>query len=231
MSKIAIITCIFGDYDELRENQQYQVVDNEELEFVCFTDRKYETLLWRLHIDTTKESRLASRYYKMQGWRYIDADYFIYLNGSYNLACAPQELVGKHLDEKTDAFFYIHQDRYKSCAYKEGSFFTSEYPAVKQQLVEMREAGFPEGYGLIHAAAFGWKNNERTQKFFDLWCKEFDKYPTRDQISLPYALWKSQENGLKYKVVKEFLSNENHPNNWSEIPLTKDFKAIGHKFK
>lgn len=80
---------------------------------------------------------------------------------------------------------------------------------LKKQVEAYRMQGMPEHYGLYENNIFLINpNNDCTCELFLQWWKEYEMYSKRDQISLPYILYK---NNMKTGVLfdKDFFFKKN----------------------
>lgn len=63
---------------------------------------------------------------------------------------------------------------------------------MKKQLELYRKQGFPMHYGLYENSIIVRNNrDEKISKLMESWWKEYLRFPTRDQISFPYVIWKT----------------------------------------
>src|SRR5690606_14261472 len=62
---------------------------------------------------------------------------------------------------------------------------------VTAQIEAYRQEGFTDNLGLYANNFFIRPNNEQYNRFYEMWYTEVEKWSYRDQLSLPYVLWKA----------------------------------------
>lgn len=135
--------------------------------------------------------RKRARYCKMMSHAiFPDAEYTIWVDGNIRLLRRPEEAV-KWLNTNNIAAFK-HPDR--RCSYEEASaclvFGKGSKDAIMAQVKAYRQAGFPANWGLASTRCVIRRNCEEISFLNEAWWKEIRERSERDQISLPYLLWK-----------------------------------------
>lgn len=193
--KIAIYTCIIGDYDKLRE--PYFVPNN--CDFYVITDASIDkNSNWKKIdpysnncIDKSWNPTKINRYCKMHPCDFFeDYRYSIYLDGSYEIFTDLTEFVND-ISEYGMAFFR-HPDR--TCVYDEIKVCIKLKKDKKEILLKQKEylrnKGIKENYGLVAAGIIARDHhNDICKKVMSDWWVEYIKYSQRDQISLISALY------------------------------------------
>ena len=108
-------------------------------------------------------------------------------------------------DPDTDAYFYNHEHRTTvRQELKEIIDWRRDDPArVKKQFTEYWKEGFRDDISLCVASVQIRKTHApELQKFLDCWWNEVKHKSYRDQISWPYAIWKTGFNRFKRLDVK-----------------------------
>ena len=86
---------------------------------------------------------------------------------------------------------------------------------LKDQLKAYKEAGFKDDYGLFLNGYFVRENEPIINEFYERWYNEVKKYNHRDQVSLPFVMFKT---GIKLEakriivMSKYFIINEHKHN-------------------
>lgn len=206
--KIVIYTCIVGGYDALKE----PLLEFDNVEYVCFTDdiaaiKKGDHTKWHIrqipeNISRTYDKTLSNRYVKMHPKEmFPDADYSIYVDGNIGI----QSFLGSYLAKtrvKTGIAIFAHSQR--QCIYAEAKVCISRRKgsreAIERQIKVYNKAGFPRNYGLYECTVLASDlSNTLSIEIMEKWWKEFlDSKSYRDQLSLPYVMWKS---GMKYADI------------------------------
>lgn len=206
--KIVIYTCISEGYDYLKE----PLLEFDNIMYVCFTDNvdqitKKERSKWLLRLIPENITRnydrvLSNRYIKMHPKElFPDADYAIYVDGNIGI----QSFLGSYLmktNVKTGVAIFSHSQR--QCAYIEAQVCIARRKgrreAIEQQMETYDKSGFPRNYGLYECTIIALDlQNVLSTEIMNKWWNEFlDSKSFRDQLSLPYVMWKS---GMKYTDI------------------------------
>ncbi|MDE6365139.1 MAG: DUF616 domain-containing protein [Lachnospiraceae bacterium] len=206
--KIVIYTCIVGGYDGLKE--PLLLFDN--VEYICFTEdaasiRMAEHTKWTIcqipaAIAKKYDRTFSNRYIKMHPKElFPDADYAVYVDGNIGI----QSFLGAYLIQtkaKTGVAIFSHSQR--QCVYVEAKVCISRRKgrreAIEQQMQDYEKAGFPKNYGLYECTIIATDlSNTLSAELMEKWWQEFIRSKScRDQLSLPYVMWKS---GLKYTDI------------------------------
>ena len=189
--KIAVYTVIIGLYDMPKP------INNEflkEADFFLFADRVTTNYNYKIiHVNTNGESnKMVSRRYKMLPHRYLPGyDYHIYLDGSITLIASPLELVNKYMD-KNDIVTFRHFER--KSIYEEAAVCYAVNLAdpgdIMSQVRFLQDHGYPENNGLSETGVTIRKNTHNIIDLNELWWSMFQLFPTRDQLSFNFCLWK-----------------------------------------
>ena len=135
-----------------------------------------------------------NRKIKMLPHKYlINYDYTIYIDGLIEIIAPLSPLIC----EMGNAGLGVHYHNQRDCIYDEAVMVKYAKKAnmtiVEQQLNEYRSKGFPAHFGLYENTILIRDNNDRViVNLMEEWWDEYKKYPTRDQLSLPYLIWKNK---------------------------------------
>lgn len=192
--KIAIYTCITGDYDVVRE----PLYCNKNIDYILFTNNtRITSQKWKIKVlkDLNDyDNVLLNRYVKMHPHEFLsNYDYSIYIDGSVKICADISSFINK-INSKYGIALSKHsmrddcQDELLACQIRKKGNIKRMQLIVKNYYNE----GFPKHYGLLEATVIATDlNNILSKKILDNWWKEFyDSKVYRDQISLPYVLWK-----------------------------------------
>lgn len=199
-----VYTAIFGGYDRL-EPIKFQ----SNCDFIFFTDVQVEVPGWKVvQCDVGEYSSvLMNRKLKILGHRYLsNYDDSLYIDGNIVLTKSPDELIDLLRDSGTSFAAPFHP--FRNCIYQEGEYLLKsdrlssvEKAVLRQQLGRYREAGMPVFYGLSENNVIFRRHKEvPVAQMCSLWWREFSAGCPRDQIALPYALWKT---GVTLERIKE----------------------------
>lgn len=184
-----IVYCAnIGRKDAMRE----PLVKHDGVEYVYFVDNKegYESSIWDIReVPLKYDNRLTSKWYKMHPHLLFPGEDTIWIDGTF----MPHK--GSPLDRvSTSMVLRKHIDR--DCLYDEAAICLNRAkgnPSVVpediiRQVAVYRSEGMPEHYGLYQSGIMCRKPEARL--FNEAWWKQVTTFSVRDQISLPYVLWK-----------------------------------------
>ena len=210
--RIAVYTAVFSSYDELLEPKF--LPDN--CDFFVFSDSITvpESSAWKvkeLPDWIQKEMRFFSpvgknRYLKMHpDLLFPEYNYSVYVDGNLLLYTDPTEYINRL--SKYGVSFYTHYRRH--CVYEELRAVSArlrmtvmQAEAVKRFLLD---AGMPEKYGLLECPVIARRHHQsECKKLMSEWWDLFQRFPYRDQVLLPYVLYK---NGIRTEELGLLGSN------------------------
>lgn len=188
--------CITSGYDRPKE----PLYQDPNLKYVLYTDAKIESSsVWETRpiekMEIKEGNNFVNRYFKFHPFELFEGyDFSIYVDGNVQLISDTSALFAVAKGAKTG--IAMHKHAYMDCLYKNALW--CEYnnrgnlEAMKKQTEKYRAEGFPEEYGLLEATIIVVDlHNPNARKIMTDWWDEFvDSQSGRDQISLPYVLWK-----------------------------------------
>ena len=199
---MTIVTAITGGKDILKED-----FDFSKGRFVAFTDLKSEKWETFTPCDLFHDPVRNAKIHKVLIHKYIKDDISIWIDGSSSFHVPADVLVDEFLKD-ADIFFFTHA--WRDCVYKEASSAkgSEKHPhMIDFQMEKYKFDGYPEHNGLLEGGFIIRRHNERTEKFNNEWWTEICTGSRRDQLSIPYVLWKNPD--IK---VKSHISNvREHP--------------------
>lgn len=229
-----VYTCVTGGYDRLQTVHCHP----ENVEYIAFTDNlDLEAKGWTVKPlpDAVKEiagDADRNRYLKMHPSIVGAFDYTIYVDGVVEIFSDVTNMINV-LNPQYGLAIHIHPD--KNCIYNEVDWCKRNHRGnvgrMDDLLKEYNEEGFPRHYGLLECPVIlSHLHNEQGLDILDEWWKEHIKRGTgRDQITLPYVLWKKgitvEEIGTLGNDVKanpkfRFHAHRNYPviNSFLDLP-------------
>ena len=221
--KIAVYTCITGDYDKVASPYIYE----ENCDYILFTNNpNLKSDFWQVRfipdeIQTIGDNILINRYVKMHPHEVLKGyDYSIYIDGNIRLVAPITQFTGL-INAKTGLAIHRHNkskglnDELLECrAYSKGN-----YRKLKEQVESYFQEGMPEKFGLYECNMLisDLKNNSLKNIMSSWWDEFINSESKRDQFSLPYVIWKS---GFDFDEVGIIGDN---------INLNPCLKIISHK--
>lgn len=191
---LAVITSIYGDYDQLVDPPEQDGVD----EYIAVVDHEHPgTALWRQIIEPRAglHPRLAAKVAKCCPQLYTGCDEMVWMDGSARLkhAGAARWAVAHLTDDRHVACFrhpdrcdFHHEAMY--CEFLDKYVHTS---VVQQANYYSKTVGCPSPSGLW-ASGFMARRIEsgRWTGFGERWLAEQVRWSIQDQVSLPYLFWR-----------------------------------------
>ena len=243
IKKIAIITAIYGNYDNIKE----QNINNKaDVDWYCFTDNtdmksdQWTIITTPYHLNSTKYeyknsyhnvsdkkiyNMMSAKYYKLKNHE-IDIlqkyDYIIWIDGSITLRPNFINNVLKNIiDNDYELASFKHSERNNINDEVKLSLTMDKYKTqdLNTQYQFYLQDGFNDNIGLFENTIIIRKKTERINNIFDMWWIHNLKYSYQDQISYPYVLWKLNE-------IPDYVIQENVFNN-TEYSFV-DFKYMNN---
>jgi hypothetical protein len=204
MSKVAILSCILGDFDTPVDPVKQSVP----VDFHRWTDENFPPI-------TGLTPRLQYRIPKLFGWQMLPGyDHYIWLDGAWSFG--REDSAQWYLDQLggADIAFFKHPsrgsikeevDHIEDHLQKGKPYITSRYKngLHKEALQAIRdEYEFFQDDRLYASTTFIYKNTKQVQDFLKDWWLWQSRYFTCDQVVLPYLL---ETHNLKVRVFDEYI--------------------------
>ena len=199
--KIAVYSVITGGYDNYRP----PIYVDDTIDYYLITDaeadmRQYGSNFFALPVpEKIKElpGSQKNRYLKLHPEEVIPAgkyDYTIYVDGSLRITCDIKPLVYSLIESGRS--LGVHRHCFRDCIYDEAKacYFAerADLHALLEQINAYRSEGMPEHFGLLENTVLIRKcSDPELQRIMHEWWQQIERYTHRDQLSLPYVLWKN----------------------------------------
>ncbi|KQC11223.1 MAG: hypothetical protein APR62_10300 [Smithella sp. SDB] len=193
--KIAIYTCMIGKYDHLQE----PLFKPDNVDYIIVTDGHLPSSnTWRgIDVRDIKgvpplDASRISRYIKLHPHLFLNEyDYSIYIDANIKTVGDMRYLI--YLLNQHGVIANVH--RHRDCIYKELEAcirLKKDDPQImRRQIDSYRNAAMPEHYGMIEANLLARDHhNPACIEIMEKWWQEIEKHSCRDQLSLPFVLWK-----------------------------------------
>ena len=197
---ITVYTAIFDRYETLLH---VDAMDSENVEYLAFTDTPQPEAGWASLTPSLTEAdgRRENRKYKTLAHRWFPAaEWTIYLDGNLQLLVSPQELIEVCLSADENASLYLFPHNKRDCLYAEANACLQQKKgnptAIERQVARYKTEGYPAGKGLYWGGVL--IRRKGCEEFNRRWWAEIRTGSCRDQISLPYVLWKS---GVQHAIL------------------------------
>lgn len=184
-------TAIFGGYDTLRPPRCQSPTN-----FICLTDHAQKVREWESRIvrPAPKDPRRSSRRCKILSHEYFPVEEYgeVVLWHGGNVVLTTDPIAMSELYLKSGIAIVNHGHR--SCIYDEIAIckeWHKDDPGVlEEQEQYYRSQGYPENNGLYAAFLIIRRRTPEVVELEKLWWNEVQQRSCRDQVSLPYALWR-----------------------------------------
>lgn len=215
MSKFVVYTAIFNNYDWLKE----PVFANEGIDFICYTDSdSIKSKRWKIvKVDMNgktpsllnREIKLLYPYNELK-----DYDYSLYVDGSMMIKGDVSEFLKKYISNKPVLVNFQHPN--KDCLFTEIDYCIERrrgnVEKLKEQYVLYKKDGMPAHYGLSDNKILLRNNHSKIgEKMMKEWFHHVVTYSGRDQVCLPYILYK---NNIEYDFFEENIEKNNYFETW-----------------
>lgn len=219
MSKVAVYTAIFNNYDLL---QPPAIVENDVIDYYCFTnDMRYIPWPWKAVFtkDSDFEStKVASCFLKILGHSLL-AKYetTIWIDGNIILR---KKLYPLTLSLMQKNYLCVNNHRSRDCIYKESEECINQGKVdsvrAMRQMEKYRNLNFPTHFGLSETTIVFRDNKcSEVRDFQKVWWSEFMEGGHRDQLSFDFARWKTgiqvKEVGFDYRDSEYFYKLPHTP--------------------
>jgi hypothetical protein len=188
---VIIYTAIFGPKDDLQEPNLPLSHD-----LVCYTDQDLKSSSWKIihRKPAKKDTRAEAKWYKMNSHVLFPGEKTIWIDGNYKIFHDPITVFQKK--DISVAAFYHHASR--RCLYDEADVCLERNAGnsddIKKQILQYLAEAFPRNYGLYQGNIIFRVPTEETSLLNIKWQEQQALFSNRDQISLPYVIWKNDIN-------------------------------------
>ncbi len=183
--KKVLFSCLFGDYDFLYKFPKEQLGWTK----VLYTNNKdLKSDDWDIEYVESDSDKLMSRKFKILNM-FSEYDQSLYIDSTF--------VPIRKLDSFVSPFksgVALNKHPRAKCAYQEAETVKQKkldnIDVVNKQIERYRLEGFPENAGLWRCGIMV-RNPGDTLNLNNIWWNEVSNNSWRDQISFPYACWKS----------------------------------------
>lgn len=221
--KIVLFTAVFGKPDNLYD----PTLPLPDVDKICYTDMKYTGQscynFVRIHLDKfppTKRNRKIKICIPPD--IFDEYRYSLYIDSTILLKEDPNVFL-ELFEPDSDIMMFEHPDR--GCLYDEGTVCAlwgkDDKTVIQKQLDKYRSDNYPTKNNLYATGVILRRHTERMREFSKLWWKEVQNYSHRDQISIPYIVW-------KYNIKVSIIPGNIWSNTYAQFGQHDE---LGSKFK
>jgi hypothetical protein len=194
--KIAVVTAISGLNNKLIDPK----IKFNNVDYYAFVDKITPDSIWnqqKIHnftLDKQYTGRRNAKIYKILPHLFLpEYDYYFWADSTHEVIMNPYSVVEDIINDSEIALF---SHPYRNCVYDEAkellSLETYDYPdLIKNQMKYYISEKYPKNKGLYELPCFIRKNAFSINTACLMWWEIICKYSSRDQISLPYVLFKN----------------------------------------
>lgn len=215
MNRLVVYTAIFNDYDWLKD----PVVVPEGIDFICYTDSDIvRSKVWKtVKVDSHGNSpSLLNRKIKLL-YPYTELsqyDYSLYVDGSIMIKGDVSQFLQRYIPMKVPMINFKHPHR--DCLFEEIERCIQRKSGNLEKLSEQyqvyKDAGMPLHAGLSdNKVILRDHHHDLGEKLMKEWFLEVADYSGRDQVCLPYVLYK---NHVPYSFFQENIEKNDFFETW-----------------
>lgn len=210
MKKFLVVTAITDGKDALVDPPE--VFEN--CDYIAYVDRKYDAVkIWEQRevlkfsgIDHFINRRNAKPYKILSAVMFPEYEYVIWEDGNHQLKKDPQLIIDEY-GEDVDMLLFKHPDR--KCVYQEmnacAQWKLDHVENIQNQFNFYKANKMPENFGLFEMSTFIVKTTHVAKELQLMWWEQICRFSSRDQISLPFCLWRMGEK-IKKKKLKGYAN-------------------------
>lgn len=193
--------------------------DKGDVEYIAFTNRAdLKSDYWDVRVVELKHTspRVDARWYKINSHIVLPPhDVSLWMDSQCYFVHEPHTIIQRYLvSTGMDIAIHHHSDinNLASEAVAQAWVYKNDDPQiVMDQVVRYGKTGFPMlGYDHFETGILMRMNNENVKIFNELWWKEVNEYSLRDQLSVPYVVWRCRELGIKINTIQESFTAHRH---------------------
>ena len=196
--RIAVYTVVFGNYDVLYEprfvpdNCDFFLISDQVIPSPGSVWKKWEVPSELREMTEGMSDVLKNRFFKMHPQLlFPDYNYSVYLDGNVQMITDPTEFI----NDMPECGLSLHLHSSRSCVFQEATAILAQQKATETQMQGvldfLRSEDMPEHYGLLECNVIVRRHNQETCiELMQDWWNLFMRYPYRDQMFLPYVLYK-----------------------------------------
>ncbi len=188
-----IYTCITGNY----ESPKIPFVIPSNYNFVLFSDTIKQCEGWNVRPIPEElkkyDSSEINRYVKFHPASFFDTDYSLYIDGNVKLVAGISSFLDINVCE-CGLWMFDHPSR--NCIFQEADacmkIRKGNEAGIVNQITRYKKEGMPRNYGLKEATVIltDLKNHTAHSLLDEWWNEYYMSSSKRDQLALPYILWK-----------------------------------------
>lgn len=196
VSDVIVYSAVTSGYDMVFKPK----TSSENIHYVLFSDRVNKIRGWDVLPLTNKvegSHPLTNRWYKFFPHKvFREAEYSVYVDGNIRILGDLAPLIEEFKQSRAALGLFKHLERTTilqevDACLEHRKFDERDKEQVKYQLQTYAEEGMPLDQPLTdNGIIFRWHKHPGLSKAMSSWWGQLHEYSKRDQISLPYVVWK-----------------------------------------
>lgn len=194
-AELIVYTVVLDDYDLVLPPAE----QTQPSRFFLFTDTVKRVKGWQTvpPASTSGSPIMANRFHKFfPHMLFPSAEYSLYVDGNIGVIGDLYPLFVEFVESGTAMGVFRHRDRQTVEQEAEACLTLEKFDAIDIELVE-EQIAFYDGAGMPkeqtlsdNAVIFRWHGHPKMADAMQEWWVQFQTYTKRDQLSLPYIVWK-----------------------------------------
>ena len=193
---IIVYSAVTSSYDMVFKPK----VCTENVQYILFSDQPGKIRGWNVLPITNvvnEGGSLTNRWYKFFPHEvFKDAEYSVYMDGNIRIIGDLSPLIHEFKESRAALGVFKHLERTNifqeaDACLELGKFDDQDKERVKYQLKMYSESGVPPDLPLTdNGIIFRWHKHPKLSAVMSSWWEQLKDFSKRDQISLPYVVWK-----------------------------------------
>lgn len=226
--KVIVYTALFADSNIPLENVgKFFPFEHpkDNVEYIAFTNRKdLKSEYWDVRYVELKESspRVDARFYKLNSHLVLpEHDFSIWMDSQCYFRYKPTDIITLLLDQTNAEVAIHHHSDINSLAQESVAqawvYKNDNSQIIMNQMIKYEKDGFPmNGYDHFETGILIRRNNNNVKYFNELWWDEVTNNSLRDQLSIPFVVWKCRQRGMHIYTIPESFTAHKH-----RLPIPK----------
>ena len=193
---IIVYSAVTSGYDRVFKPR----LISENVQYILFSDQPGKIKGWDVLPITNAQNEgpaLTNRWYKIFPHEvFKDAEYSIYIDGNIRITGDLSQLIREFRESRAALGVFSHLERTNifeevDACLELGKFDDQDKERVKDQLGMYSDSGAPQDLPLTdNGIIFRWHKHPKLSEAMSSWWEQLQSFSKRDQISLPYVIWK-----------------------------------------
>ncbi|MBV1879121.1 MAG: DUF616 domain-containing protein [Pseudomonadales bacterium] len=191
-----IYSAVVAGYDRVCKPK----VRTRGVRYLLFSDRADKVAGWTTKPikEAQSSASLTNRWYKFFPHKAMqNVEYSMYVDGNRRITEDLTSIFEEFRNSGAALGLFLHSDRSTiaeevAACRNLGKFDADDEACIEGQLLDYKAAGLPDDQPLFdNGVLFRWHKHPQLAQSMQEWWHQHQRYSKRDQISLPYVIWKT----------------------------------------